>query len=408
MIAPRVEIAPPAVVIAPIVQVGSPEMPAVMPAPAPAPRLEIAPPALVTAPFIAAAEPTPPAPTPTPFHVEIALDLDEPTGAPAPAHPAEAACSEPALTHEPDAEPEGDATILDPEAMAVIEAAYRPSTDASHAGTLTPSPAHVTSPPPNESTGDDSLTRPWRPVVQVVERADLVHTPTASASHAVLLDELGGSRADELLDAFQPQDHGDRSLAAAASSLRALAGVDLTQPPRAAASRSYAAETPSYLRASAPAPSRVDDDLEISPLPPPRAVPASASRWPLALFAVGVLVLFAAWLYRPTLARDFLGLRQLLGAQPAQQPAAPPHAPPALAIPNDAAPVSPAAAAAEAPPPPRPRRAPGTPAPPEQPTASTAAAIEWRPIGGPRAVAIDAGSAPGDTAAPCTHRTWPS
>jgi hypothetical protein len=320
----------------------------------PAPRLEIAPPALVTAPFLAAADPTPPAPTPTPFHVEVALDLDEPTGAPAPAHFAEAAISEPALMHEADAEPEGDATIFDPEAMAVIEAAYRPSADAS----VTPSPAHVTSPPPAESTGDDSLTRPWRPVVQVVERAELLHTPTASASHAVLLDELGGSRADELLDAFQPQDHGDRSLAAAASSLRALAGVDLTQPPRAAASRSHAAETPSYLRASAPAPSHVDDDLlEISPLPPPRAVPASASRWPLALFAVGVLVLFAAWLYRPTLARDFLGLRQLLGAQPAQQPAAPPRAPPAVASPNDAAPASPAPAAEAPTTPPRARDA---------------------------------------------------
>ena len=321
--APRVEIAPPALVTAPIVHVTE------TPAP-PAPRAELAPPVPMPAPA--------PTPTPTPFHVEVAFEAEEPS----------------------EAADAGDATLLDPEAMAVIEAAYRPSDDVSPLpAILTPLPTEIAAPEKPADTGDDALTRPWQPVVPVVDRAALVHTPTASASHAVLVSELGSTRADELLESFQPQDHGDPALAAAASSLRALAGVDLTQPPRTTAPRSHTPETPSYLRASAPAPSRTDDDLDVSPLPPPRAVPASTSRWPFALFAVGVLVLFAAWVYRPTLARDFFGLRKLLAPQPAPQIDAPP-ARPALA-------ATAAPGAGEAP-----RAAPATPHRPRDARASSA------------------------------------
>ena len=360
---PRREIPPPALVVAPPVLLEAPALvgpPArfEVPAPPPVPAgLEIPPPALVVAPASTSSsvtmwsapprapavapapilEAAPFAPTPTPFEVDVAFE---------PAEEAAAASDEDVEgeVNEP------DATIADPLAMAVIEATYRE--------------AHPTPEPAAEvqeraemqeraaDTGEDALTRPWRPVIA---REELVHTPTASVLSTVLLSELGGSRADELLDAFHPEDHGDVALAAAATSLRAFTEVD---PSPFAAARVPTRATPTFLRRPAPAsrgaasPDDADDveldRMDGSPLPPPRVAESARTRWPLALFAVGVLVLFAAWLYRPTLARDFFGLRKLMSPEATPQQEAPSHdvapdgappaadAPPAPALPTRA------------------------------------------------------------------------
>ena len=168
----------------------------------------------------------------------------------------------------------------------------------------------------------------------------------AEAGPVALLAQLSSSRADELLDAFQPEDQGDRAVLAAASSLRAFAGVEEASSPKPSLQR------PTFLRASPPARRAgpalpdIDDDL---PLPAPRARHAAPTRWPLALFAVGVLALFAAWLYRPTLARDFFGLTTRLRsafAPAAETQAA--EAPPAAADSSEpaSAPETPAASPA--------------------------------------------------------------
>ena len=259
---------------------------------------------------------------------------------------------------------ESDATIADPAAMAVIEAIYRegslaldapdlddpepdaeplPRTDPSEARAVSPSPddAVLTRPLPLRGSlaAQDPLSiakapsaRPLQIVVEdppapaIVRRPTEIAVPdmlTAEAGPVALLSQLQGSRADELLESFAAEDQGDRAILAAAGSLRRMTGVDETGTPRPAAQ-------PTFLRVPPPPRKQVqaledlDDDLGI---PPPRPRPQRASRWPLAVFAVGVLALFAAWLYRPTLAHDFFGLVTRL--RPA--PAAPSDAAPAQA-----------------------------------------------------------------------------
>jgi hypothetical protein len=294
----------------------------------PAAALPPAPAAIALAP---AAE-LPPAPvslataTPTPTPIEIDVELSAtPIGSYVPAD---------ALL----AWTDSDATIADPEAMAVIEAACghpdvaletvdlepaalartaepRVIISASAHLARTPAPAPARTPAPAIALAPAPA--PSRNPLEFATPSEL----TAEAPQAAMFSTPETSRADELLHAFRAEDQGDRAVAAAASSLRAFAGVDEapasrhTAGPRTAAPRSAPIER-------RPATTFDDLDDEILPLPPPRPKQAARSRWPLAIFALGVLVLFAAWLYRPTLAQDFFGLRRLVA--PAPSPAAAP------------------------------------------------------------------------------------
>lgn len=275
-----------------------------------------------------------------------------------------------------------DATIADPAAIAVIEAQYREiDEDSQRLGPDDPTwvPGDVAPRPVELPREEDSFTQPWggkpavvvapQPVIEapqpsmvaapqpaieapkpsvVVAPQPAIEAPKAaieaeakvivtaprakdSAPQAepAILAQLSGSRADELIGAFRAEDEGDPAVLAAASSLRAFAGVDEPASKRAP-------QRPSYLRppeVARKAPSIPDlDDEDLLPLPPPRSAKQAGSRWPFALFALGVLALFAAWIYRPTLAKDFFGLQRLIS--PAATP--PPAAAPASS--DDAAP----------------------------------------------------------------------
>lgn len=266
-----------------------------------------------------------------------------------------------------------DATIADPDAMAVLEAH---DDSATVAGALVAEkdelPAGLEDEHAEEE--DDALTRPWQPDVAPIVPAPVVaspdvaattdiaaraaiaaaattpaaasspaapgrietvrlETPTAAAPQAVMFSEPAGTRADELLDAFHAQDHSDAVLAAARG-LRAFTGVDLTPPPRPAPPRGPAKSAAPLSKRPLPPP--MDDDDASLPLPRVRG--RAGSRWPLAIFTVGVLVLFAAWLYRPTLAQSFFGLRDIVLPRPASvaapQPPSQPSPPPPEATPE--------------------------------------------------------------------------
>ena len=407
--APQVEIASPPRLAAPVApEVGSPALAAEPPPPA---RIDIPPPPLVVASAVvheAAATPAPPAridipppplvvasalvhevTPPPPARVEIpppplvAASIDHETPAPS-ATPAAielaASVSEPASPS--DAGPvwhDADATIADPDAMAVFEAHDETATIA---GTLVAEKVELPMEHMADDEDDDALTRPLPldEVVRVVltlpaasraaapttsdaaapiaapapvvapapiiapERMETVRleTPTAAATQTALFTEPAGTRADELLDAFRAEDHSDAVLAAARG-LRAFAGVEETPPPRPAP-RGPARSSAPLSRRPAPRPMEEDDELD---LPPPRAPSQKRSRWPLAVFAVGVLVLFAAWLYRPTLAQSFFGLRDriLPRPSPAAAPDPAPSSPQAAPDPVALDPASPAAPA---------------------------------------------------------------
>ncbi|MFO0587306.1 MAG: hypothetical protein U0441_07200 [Polyangiaceae bacterium] len=246
---------------------------------------------------------------------------------------------------------EPDATIADPDAMAVIESLHREGTLALDAPDLDDAPSFGEAPhfsaarfsdaadldevPVDEGTAipasvhatankaplqivieDAPFVRADPPAPAIVRRPTEIAVPdplTAEAGPVALISQLAGSRADELLESFGAEDQGDRAVAAAAGSLRKMTGVDETASPRPAA-------TPTFLRVPPPPRRQIqaledlDDDLG---LPPPRPRTPKASKWPLAIFAVGVLALFAAWLYRPTLAHDLFGLVSRLRAAPA-------------------------------------------------------------------------------------------
>ncbi len=371
-IAPLAESAPaPAVFAAPILDIGSTEAVVV------AASVEAAP--IVTAPIVAApiVAKTPAAPivasavlapeapsfTPTPFiDVEMSVtplggyvtavipDLGTDMPPPTTDAPAVVADAPSLATQAPLHWADSDATIADPDAMAVIEAIYRQGSLAEgdpdlDDGDLTAAPselheARAVSPSPDDAILTRPMHAPVAPVAPVPHAREVPRKPdvprivahpteyavpdalTAEAAPVALLAQLSGSRADELLEAFHPEDQGDPALLAAAGSLRAFTGVDEASSPRPTTQR------PTFLRVSppsrrgGPALPDIDDDL---PMPAPRPRNAAApTRWPLALFAVGVLVLFAAWLYRPTLAHDFFGLVTSLrpAAAPAQTPPA--------------------------------------------------------------------------------------
>ncbi|MEZ4295602.1 MAG: hypothetical protein R3B70_11550 [Polyangiaceae bacterium] len=126
-------------------------------------------------------------------------------------------------------------------------------------------------------------------------------TPPPAPPKPLLFTEPTASRADELLASFGPEGHGDPAVLAAATGLRALADLDLTPPPAApplARAPPSPAPRPAPTPPSAARPRPRKTTWTISR--PPRAAAPTASRWPLAVFALGLLVLFAAWLYRPT------------------------------------------------------------------------------------------------------------
>ncbi len=350
-----VHVAPPALVVAPPPHVEAAEAAAPILHVERAP--EIAPPPLVVAVSVAAALSEVHAFTPTPFEIDVEMSAapagdyltgvipDLGTDAPPPASNATPAPDAPNLWAD------NDATIADPEAMAVIESIYREGhlaegapdleSDAATGADAALHEARAVSPSPDDAI----LTRPMhaavttsaiprdpqplqivmddasqRPALRPMERA-IPDPLTAEAGPVALLAQLSSSRADELLDAFHPEDQGDRAVLAAASSLRAFAGVEEPSSQKPAVQRPTFLRVPPPARRAGPALPDIDDDL---PLPAPRARHAAPTRWPIALFAVGVLVLFAAWLYRPTLAHDFFGLTTLLRS--AVAPAAETHA----------------------------------------------------------------------------------
>ncbi|MBK8254275.1 MAG: hypothetical protein IPK82_16605 [Polyangiaceae bacterium] len=237
-----------------------------------------------------------------------------------------------------------DATVADPDAFAVFEAH---DDSATAAGSLVAPKDLGLSPPPFEISftaeptagsltdeDEDALTRPWHaevapiaaPAQSVVvhaaapqpaapQRVDLAQLdpPTAIPPETGLFSEPAGSRADELLENFGAENHGEPAVLAAARGLRAFAGIEATPAPRSDRARPDERQLPTYARRAAEQRSlrRFDDDEDKDEiLPQPRTAQPQRSRWPLAIFALGVLALFAAWLYRPSLAHDLFGLRK--------------------------------------------------------------------------------------------------
>jgi hypothetical protein len=198
---------------------------------------------------------------------------------------------------------------------------------------------------PDDEDEEDAQTQPWprgpvraAPAGDVAARMEAVRleTPTAVAAQSAMFTEPAGTRADELLAAFRAQDHSD-ALQFAARGLRAFTGVEEASP-RPASLRAPARSAAPLSRRQAPMLDEDDDPY----LPPPRSGRRARSRWPLAVFALGVLVLFAAWLYRPTLVQGVLGLRDLVLPQPSTSATdePPPSSPQAAPEPDIADPAS--------------------------------------------------------------------